>query len=247
MSISDSIIGDNKFTAGIVFLHGSGDTGQGFHSWISDTHKTFFQELADKGFLFAFPSATPRKYSLFGGEVANVWHDRTELALNCTEDTAGVLEAVSVVDQQIDGLVEAGVPVEHCFVLGMSMGGHVALQSLCHSRHRRLIAGVVALSCFLSTASPSWALLQQPVLTESAAESAESVPAVVRVPPLCLMHGQADSMVPCKWGEVTSDRLKEIGLTTVEFTSVPKLGHDMAQSELQHVLDWLENICVTKR
>jgi predicted esterase len=220
--------------AGIVFLHGSGDSGSGFRMWIAGTHRTFFDSLSNKGVAqFSFPSAPERRYSLFGGEMANVWHDRKDLALTCPEDTEGVLQSVALVDQEIDRFLSQGVHPRRIFIFGLSMGGHLALQCMCYSKHRANLAGVVALSCFLSTSSPAWSLLAEQVKAEGGAKSKA-------IPPLCMMHGEADAMVPCKWGEVTSVRLAgEVGMR-VKFQTIPALGHDLSESELQTALDWID-------
>lgn len=239
MSTFSSTAPTTPFKGGIVFLHGSGDTGEGLLSWINGTHETFLKSLAEKGFEVSFPSATPRRYSLFGGEIANVWHDRTDLAITCNEDTEGVLKSMLVVDREIEGFIARGVPAEHVFVFGLSMGGHLALQTMCHSKYRGQLAGVVGLSCFLSTTSPAWDILQG-IIKESKGGSG------VATPPVCMMHGQADAMVPCQWGEVTSNRLKDIGMS-VQFGIIPRLGHDLAHSELQHVLDWISELCTAKQ
>ena len=57
----------------IVFLHGSGDTGDGVSQWLESlgVKEHLFEDTA-----IVFPSAPPRPYSMYGGEISTVWHDR---------------------------------------------------------------------------------------------------------------------------------------------------------------------------
>lgn len=215
---------------GIVFLHGSGDCGVGFKEWLNDTDDGFLQTLSDMGFITLFPSAPRRPYSLSGGCISYVWHDRTDLDINGAEDTSGVQEAVTLVDDCIETLLSSGVPLGSVFIYGLSMGGHVALQSVLYSKYASGIAGIVGLSCFISQKSPFWESIEK----DSSSER--------RVPPLLMMHGTSDDMVSHEWGDRTSSRLKGVNGLNVVFKSVEGLGHDLSPSELSETLDWIEGI-----
>ena len=98
----------------------------------------------------------------------------------------------------------------------------MAIQMLLRSKYSGCIAGVAALSCFLSASSPVW----------------DSIASIPRTAPLMMMHGEQDSMVPPQWGQSTASRLKQCGLNVV-FSTVPNLGHDLDMGELRDVLKWL--------
>ena len=214
---------------GIVFLHGSGDSGNGFRDWLTHTDSSFLDILSENGYIFRFPSATLRPYSLNGGHHLHVWHDRTELTLASEEDTQGIDACIkTVVDSCIDTLVRDGAPVSRIYIIGMSMGGHVALQSLLYSKYSNDIAGVVGLSCFISSLSPFW--------KDMATQQSRGR----RIPPLLMMHGTDDWMVSSDWGIATSSRMRDELNAQITFEAIENLAHDMCSSELQKILSWMD-------
>ena len=213
---------------GVIFLHGSGDTGHGLYEWINSTHRHFFSLLDQAHFVCRFPNSPKRPYTLSGGQISSVWHDRVALSLTCAEDTPGILRSVDIVDCEIEALGKEGVPPERIFLWGLSMGGHMALQTSFRSKYASDIAGVVALSCFLSTDSPLWEVIRTSVAAK---------PALLQRPVL-MMHGNRDRLIPLEWGEVTSTRLQQEGLN-LSFSPVPRLGHDLCEQQLSSILEWM--------
>lgn len=210
----------------IIFLHGSGDTGSGFQDWIVQTDATFLNRLSRQGFSFQFPTASARPYSLAGGAVSSVWHDRKELSPFGVEDTDGLISSIAKIDDDVESIIQSGIDAKNVFIFGMSMGGHLALQMSVHSKFRGDIGGIVALSCFIGASSQAWDLLQTR-LDEGA-----------RIPPIRMFHGGADSMVRSDWGEATAHRLQSLGLD-VSFTIERGLGHSICDSELRETEEWI--------
>jgi hypothetical protein len=56
---------------GIIFLHGSGDTGHGLYEWINSTHLHFFSLLHQANVVCRFPNSPKIPFSLFGGEITS--------------------------------------------------------------------------------------------------------------------------------------------------------------------------------
>ena len=208
-------------TYGLILLHGSGGTGKDFEQWIS-LYPFFLSKLKTSQFRFRFPSASVIKYTLAGGAPMSVWHDRVDLSPHVTEDTSRVLISAAEIDKEIDGFINEGIPVDKIFVLGFSMGGHMALQMAIQSKYSEQLAGVVALSCFISRISPTWELIK----TRR------------RIPPILMIHGGSDAMVSSAWGKETADRLAAMGCD-INFSVHPRLGHDISRAELESVLDWI--------
>lgn len=213
---------------GIIFLHGSGDTGHGLYEWINSTHLHFFSLLHQANVVCRFPNSPKIPFSLFGGEITSVWHDRVALSLTCAEDTPGILRSIDIVDREIEILGKEGIPPQQIFLWGLSMGGHMALQSSFRSKYASDIAAVVALSCFLVTDSPLWEVVRR---------SITATPALLQRPML-MMHGNRDQVIPLEWGEITSLRLQQEGLN-LSFSSVPRLGHDLCEHQLNSILEWM--------
>lgn len=65
----------NQPSACVIFLHGSGGCGEEWAEAMAGVQ----QQLPWVEFIF--PTARARPYTLFGGEIANVWFDRNELGL----------------------------------------------------------------------------------------------------------------------------------------------------------------------
>lgn len=212
---------------GIVFIHGSGDQGESFRQWIQ-IHPTFLDFFEQNGAIYRFPSAPLRRYSLQGGEKCHVWHDRVELSLNAEEDLFGIDQSIRQIEENIDSLIRENIPLESIFVFGMSMGGHMALQILNRSRYGSSLAGIIALSCFLSSNSPIW----DDLVRRKCADE--------RMPPIMMAHGTKDYLIPYDWGLATSNRLKEVGFD-LSFTTIQGMGHDIVRDELEIIKCWIDS------
>lgn len=212
-------------SCGVIFLHGSGDTGDGFQSWIADVNPSFLPDLSSIPCAFRFPSAIPMMYS-YSGCVMHVWHDRNELALSCVEDTAGIMRSIGIIDEEIESLMAQGVALERICIIGLSMGGHMALHMSALSQYSENIACIVALSCFLSTESP----LYQTIASRQANGT--------RIPPIRMMHGDSDRMIPLQWGRTTADLLENLNVN-ITFSSINSLGHELSPDELAQAYAFL--------
>lgn len=230
--------------AGIVFLHGSGCSGEGFCEWIENTHD-ILSRFEQSGIKFKFPSAPLRRYTLAGGERLAVWHDRQFLSLSCPEDTDGVLDSIKIIDNSINELICEGVPENRIIIFGLSMGGHMALQAMVRSKYAVNLVCVVALSCFISEISPLWETMRKDISASTSADNIASAradsptdPTKAVLAPLLMMHGTADSLIPEAWGCATSFKLKEHGVA-VTYSTLQGLGHNMDYIELEYIYNWI--------
>ncbi|KAG5192119.1 Alpha/Beta hydrolase protein, partial [Tribonema minus] len=211
---------------GLIFLHGSGDTGPGVQEWLDYiTGGSFERTLAGQGILCLYPTAPLRPYTMCQGELRHVWHDRLALDFNSIPDEEHVLESMEIVEGLLEELEEAGVDRSAVVLGGFSMGGGVALQCIaapwaCH------LAGVFSLSSFLHAASPLYAQQQQQ-------QQAPPPP-----PPLYTAHGLRDEMVSHAWARSTAQGLTSAGyaVTHAEYAT---LGHDMSRAEVEALLQWI--------
>lgn len=216
-------MGNSHRKIGIVFLHGSGDTGEGFCEWLESCDSFKLKQLDRLNISYRFPSASAKPYTLQGGCLSNVWHDRYELELSCTEDLSGIQYSINVIDEEIDYLINTeGIPCSDIFLWGMSMGGHMALQAIALSKHSSNLAGIVGLSCFLSKKSHIW-----------------NMDTDKRLPPVMMVHGEADNLIPCVWGQITSEMLINHLGVEVKFSTIPQLRHDLCNSEVADVMKWI--------
>ena len=87
----------------ILFLHGSGDTGRGVSAWLDSLA---LRAKLETNTAIIFPSARPRPYSMYGGEVSSVWHDRRELNISAWEDTEGLETMTTSLDSFISQICQ---------------------------------------------------------------------------------------------------------------------------------------------
>eukprot|EP00511_Aplanochytrium_stocchinoi_P013733 CAMPEP_0204895448 /NCGR_PEP_ID=MMETSP1349-20130617/34033_1 /ASSEMBLY_ACC=CAM_ASM_000710 /TAXON_ID=215587 /ORGANISM="Aplanochytrium stocchinoi, Strain GSBS06" /LENGTH=268 /DNA_ID=CAMNT_0052062829 /DNA_START=47 /DNA_END=854 /DNA_ORIENTATION=- len=80
----------------VIFLHGSGDTGPGVRDWVNQY--SFESRLGSVGVSVQFPTATPRPYTLWGGETGTVWMNRLGLNPDAEEETTSIKESMSKID-----------------------------------------------------------------------------------------------------------------------------------------------------
>jgi hypothetical protein len=117
----------------IIFLHGSGDTGEGAKEWVT--------AATGGGFTFpktriVFPTAPMRKYSLLGPHgVQRVWFDRKFLDPTGPEDVEGTDATRQQLRRVIDQEVARGVPLSR-IVCGASdnLLAHARSRARTHAR-----------------------------------------------------------------------------------------------------------------
>ncbi|KAM8947840.1 lysophospholipase-like protein 1 [Pelodytes ibericus] len=207
-----------KHTASLIFLHGSGDTGQGIKSWIREILK---QDLAFKHIKVIFPTAPAQRYTPMMGEMSNVWFDRYKISMECRENLESVDSMCQILTNLINEEVKSGIANNRILLGGFSMGGAMAMHLA--YRHHRDAAGVFALSSFLNKDSVVYQ---------------EVKGAKWKVPELFQCHGNADTLVLHEWGEETCSILKSLGVTTT-FHSFPNLYHELSLDELERLKAWI--------
>ena len=176
----------------LVFLHGSGDSGPGVRSW-ADPTGAFERRLRSLGVVCSWPSAPARPYSLMGGAQSAVWFDRTALLPSGPEDHDGVATSCEQVSALIAEHRAAQAPhMCKVAVVGFSQGGCLALHVGSGARAAKDgIDAVVCISSFLPN--------------DSTVRSAPGGP------PLFMLHGSDDRMVPAPWGKETAEALRSSG------------------------------------
>ncbi|CAE7192099.1 LYPLAL1 [Symbiodinium microadriaticum] len=79
----------------LIFLHGSGDTGEGVQGWLHAISGGAFEaSLAREGIAMQFPTAARIPYSLIGGMPQTVWFDRVAMAYEAPEDVPGLKRCI---------------------------------------------------------------------------------------------------------------------------------------------------------
>ncbi|OWF50351.1 lysophospholipase-like protein 1 isoform X2 [Mizuhopecten yessoensis] len=204
----------------VLFLHGSGDTGDGVSEWVTMASRGEFHFPHAK---VLYPTAPLRHYTPMGGAMSNVWFDRMQISPTVPEHSQSVEAMCANLSTLIQEQVANGIPKSRIIIGGFSMGGAMALH-LTYRFHRD-VAGVFALSSFLNNGSAVYKEL-------------ESVPKNSPLPPLFYCQGEKDELALPIWAENTFSQLSAVGVQGV-FKKYP-IYHELNKAELGALQTWIK-------
>ncbi|NWJ00235.1 LYPL1 protein, partial [Crypturellus undulatus] len=207
-----------RHTASLIFLHGSGDTGQGARTWIK---QILNQDMTFQHIKVIYPTAPARPYTPMKGALSTVWFDRYKISNDCPEHTETIDSMCHGLTDLINDEIKSGITKNRILVGGFSMGGGMAMH-LAYRFHRD-VAGVFALSSFLNKESAVYQALNR---NEG------------DLPELFQCHGTADDLVLYSWGEETNKMLKSLGVPT-SFHTFPSLYHELSRTEIEKLKTWI--------
>lgn len=185
-SVDVAATGEHKAT--IIWLHGLGDSGNGFAPIAPQ-----LELAASLGIKFIFPHAPVRPVTINNGMEMRAWYDIKTLDMGSRADVEGVIESSNSVQTLIEAEIAAGIPANKIMLIGFSQGGVIALHL--GTRFTQSLAGIVALSTYMC----------QPETLEN-----EKSDANLSTPILCC-HGQQDEVVPMMLGQTAYTTLKNNG------------------------------------
>lgn len=126
-------------TAAMIFLHGLGDTGNGWAPAFPLQGVDHVQTI--------LPTADEQPVSMNMGYRMPSWFDIRGLDEDAPDDEMGIMSSVQRVDRIVDEQLRNGIPEHRIVVGGFSQGGAVALTY--GLRTERKLAGIIALSSWL--------------------------------------------------------------------------------------------------
>ncbi|KAF2148894.1 alpha/beta-hydrolase [Myriangium duriaei CBS 260.36] len=224
---------DPAHGAALVFLHGLGDTGQGWE----DIPNQFQRASKHPHLSWHLPTAPENRDAM-----QTAWYMPTSLSpppagrpeLADEEDVDGLLATVAYVESLLDSLTSKGVPPERIVLAGFSQGCAVSLlTSLISRKYAGKLAGTVGLMGYL------------PIPEEIQGLRAKNeLPATVGAIPVFLARGGADRLIPgSKWRETVAG-LKKLGVDegTLEINEYEGLGHLVNGPLLKDLDAWLEKV-----
>ena len=139
------------------------------------------------------------------------WFDLKTLNPNGPEDEAGIKAAAEYILSLIEAEMSSGLASSNIILGGFSQGGALSLYTSLITSHK--LGGCIALSCWLplhkqlasvdpggivNRDMPFLQVIQQPLALSQLLH------------PLCQAHGDSDPVVPYKWGQLTSQILRDI-------------------------------------
>ena len=212
--------------AGVIFLHGLGDTPAGW-SDIKHQMAQLNPKLASPEITWDFPAAPVIPISVNGGATMPGWFDLYDWPIDVTapDDPAGTMKAVETIRGAIAKLEAAGVPTERIVVGGFSQGGAIALNTA--YRHPAKLGGCVALSGWLN-------------MKADFAEGKEFPTEASKATPCLWGHGAMDDKVLFPHQKIGVDLLTARGVT-VDASNYP-MGHSAHPEELAKLAAFLAGI-----
>lgn len=212
-----TVPGGERETAAVIFLHGLGDNGHGWADSLSAIKLPYVKYIC--------PHAPRIPVTLNMKMVMPAWFDLMGLSPDAPEDEAGIKKATDSIKSIIEHEVKNGIPANRIVLGGFSQGGALSLYTALTCQHK--LAGVVGLSCWLP-------------LHKTFPQAACSVNKEISI---LQCHGEADPMIPVRFGALTSEKLKSVvAPSKVQFKTYHGVMHNTNQEEMMAVKDFLEKV-----
>lgn len=193
-----------------IFLHGLGDTGHGWADVAS--------QMPIEGVKWIFPTARTIPVTLNGGMRMTGWYDIVDLSVEGNvDDRAQTLGSTKYVTALIEDQIAEGVPSDKILLGGFSQGGVIALTTALRSPQK--LAGVAAMSTYLALRD----------------DYPDALSVHARDLNAFLAHGTADQVLKYEYGQMTAERLTEMGFKNLDFQTYNGMAHSACQEELQHL------------
>ncbi len=192
----------------ILWLHGLGADGYDF--------EPLAHELKLPGSIrYIFPHAPIQPVTINGGMRMRAWYDIASPNLQGQIDQAGIRRSQKLIQALLEDQIKAGISPERIVLGGFSQGGVMALETGVRCKP---LAGIVALSAYLA--------LPQ--------EFPEASP---NAPPILMLHGSQDSLVPLSLVEQSRLILERKGYRVT--WQVFPMPHLVCAEEVAVLRQWL--------
>ncbi|RLV95166.1 Protein dopey [Spathaspora sp. JA1] len=213
--------------AAVIFLHGLGDTGEGW-SWFPQLIKQSKIITSSDVVNYIFPNAPSIPITVNGGYVMPAWFDIYEFGNpDAKQDVTGFFKSCQVLKNLIREQIDVyGIPPEKIIIGGFSQGAAISLATVSLLDFK--IGGVVALSGFC------------PVKKEVAERVEKS--GVNFNTPIFQGHGKADPIINYQYGLQTSELYKSLGFSKLTFHGYEGVAHSADDQELIEVMKFINEI-----
>ncbi|MBU2893082.1 carboxylesterase [Colwellia sp. D2M02] len=202
-------------TACVIWLHGLGDSGDGFAPVVP-----VLGLPPNHSIRFIFPHAPEQAVTINQGYVMRSWYDIKSMDLHNRADMAGVLESEKLVQALIQEQIDSGIAASNIVLAGFSQGGVLSLFT--GLRYPEKLAGILALSCYLPTADK---------LPENCHEANKNTV-------ILQQHGEQDDVVPMSAGHMAHQLLKADGYNVSWQTY--RMPHSVIPEQLADISAWLQ-------
>lgn len=213
--------------AAIIFIHGLGDSGEGWSWFPRLLSQTKIVTNHDK-INYVFPNAPVIPITANGGMPMPGWYDIIDFGdINGRKDVDGFFKSCDTIKELIREQHEVNnIPHNRIILGGFSQGASLALAL--NSMLDVKIGGVIALSGFC------------PVFKELPKIFNKSSPNFQT--PIFQGHGTQDPLIPYKFATDTIEFYKSLGFDNFTFKSYPGMGHSCDDQELIDVSQFIKSI-----
>ena len=226
---STANVSSNNNKAAIIFLHGLGDSPDGW-SKLGEWLPHYAPNLGNLDITYVFPPAHNIAITVNGGEKMPGWMDVFDwpIGIDAKDDPKGLAMSVKRVEEIVNELKEEeGIDPSRVILGGFSQGGAVALTAAYNRRRKGAIpfAGCVVMS--------GWLPLK---------EYLEVSEEVAKATPLFWAHGQLDDKILYEQQVYGVDKLDSLGVD-VTAHSYP-VGHESTSNweEIEDMAHFIESI-----
>ncbi len=197
--------------ASVIWLHGLGADGNDFAPIVPELGLP-----KDAGIKFIFPHAGMRPITINGGMVMRGWYDVRAMDLTVSEDQDGIAQSAGVIQALLDEEIEQ-VQASRVILAGFSQGGAMALHV--GLRYPQALAGILALSTYLP-------------LSQTFEQEASS-----HRPPILMMHGMFDPVIPVHAADRSCRFLRERGYD-IDWQQY-MMQHAVCPQQIEYIGQWL--------
>mmetsp|Transcript_20337 Transcript_20337/g.47764 ORF Transcript_20337/g.47764 Transcript_20337/m.47764 type:complete len:360 (-) Transcript_20337:2258-3337(-) len=219
----------NKDKAAIIFLHGLGDTPDGWSKLLPEALPTYRPNLANVDITYVFPPAQNVGITVNGGEQMPAWFDIFDwpLGVDAKDDPKGLAMSVKRIEKIVAELTdEEGIDPSRVVLGGFSQGGAVALMAA-YNRRKKDAVPFAACAC-MSGYLPLKTYLD---VSEGAAKDT----------PLFWAHGEHDDKILFEQFVYGVEKLESAGVS-VTACSYP-VGHESSNfEEIDDFAAFLEDV-----
>lgn len=213
--------------AAIIFVHGLGDSGDGW-SWFPHVVKEANIVKNADAINFVFPNAPVIPITANGGQRMPAWFDLKQFGAvdkPNNQDPVGFLKSCDIVKKLVLEQIEKHhIPPEKILIGGFSQGAAISLSTLALLDVK--IGGEICLSGF------------NPIPNE--VTEASNKAGVNFNTPVFQGHGTHDPIIDIRFAHQARDFYKKFGFSNYTYKEYPGVVHTVADNELKDVMNFIQ-------
>jgi len=214
-----------RHTATVIFVHGLGDSGDGWSFAVENWRRR--QRLDEVKFVF--PHAPHMAMTCNMGMYMPSWYDIASIdgtpeSLRESEDEGGILTSQAYFHELIQKEIDSGIPADRIVLGGFSQGGAMSIFAGLTANVK--LAGIVGMSCYLVLSNKFTQLVPKPEFNKET--------------PIFMAHGDQDPVVRTDLGKESFEFLKKRGYN-ITWKEYEGMAHSACPEELDDIEAFLKD------